>query len=104
MDKPSEQALNKAHEKLSGAKRDAKACGDDDIGVQDYGAGGKREQLAGLWNIPSKEVVGLGPERLMTNNYCKETPGEKTEKPDIMAEIIEHGPPLINTSKPRRIF
>lgn len=104
MDKPSEQALNPKHERLSGEKRDAKECGDVDIGVHDYGAGGKREQLAGLWSIPSKEVVGLGPERLMTNCYSKEVPGEKHEKPDLMDQIIEHGPPLLNVSKPRRIF
>jgi hypothetical protein len=92
MDKPSER------------KKDVKECGDTDIGVHDYGAGGKREQTAGLWSIPSKEVVGLGPERILTNCYCKELPGEKAEKRDLMDEIIEHGPPLLNTSKPRRVF
>jgi len=49
-------------------------------------------------------VVGLGPERIMTNCYCKEEPGEKKDKPDLMDQIIEHGPPLLNTSKPHRVF
>jgi hypothetical protein len=95
-------------DKKSEQRKDAKECGDTDIGVHDYGAGGKREQLSGLWSIPSKEVVGLGPERIMTNCYCKEddTRGgrEKGEKLDLMDAIIEHGPPLLNTSKPRRVF
>jgi hypothetical protein len=91
-------------DKKSEQRKDHKECGDTDIGVHDYGAGGKREQLAGLWSIPGKEVVGLGPERIMTNCYCKEEPGEKKDKPDLMDQIIEHGPPLLNTSKPHRVF
>jgi hypothetical protein len=91
-------------DKKSEQRKDHKECGDTDIGVHDYGAGGKREQMPGLWSIVGKEVVGLGPERIMTNCYCKEEPGEKKEKPDLMDAIIEHGPPLLNTSKPRRVF
>jgi hypothetical protein len=91
-------------DKKSEQRKDAKACGDTDVGVTDYGAGGKREQLAGLWNIPSKEVIGLGPERLMTNDYRKVIPGEKEDKPSLLDQIVEHGPPLLNVSKPRRIF
>jgi hypothetical protein len=91
-------------DKRSEQSKDAKECGDTDVGVHDYRAGGKREQLAGLWSIVGKEVVGLGPERIMTNNYCKQEPGEKHEKPSLLDEIIEHGPPLLNTSKPKRVF
>lgn len=89
MDKPSER------------RRDSKACGDTDIGVQDYGAGGKREQLNGLWGVASKEVVGLSPSRIMTNDYCKEN---DDKKPSLLDEILEHGPPILNTSKPNRVF
>jgi hypothetical protein len=91
-------------DKKSEQRKDAKECGDVDIGIHDYHAGGKREQLSGLWGIVSKEVVGLSPERLITNNYCKQKEGEKTEKVDLMDEMIEHGPPLLNVSKPRRVF
>jgi hypothetical protein len=92
MDKPSER------------KRDNKECGDVDIGVHDYKAGGKREQLNGLWGVASEEVVGLPTSRLMTNCYCKTEPGEKEEKPDLVDDMLTHGPPVLNVSKPRRIF
>jgi hypothetical protein len=87
--------------KASERNKDSKACGDTDVGVHDYEAGGKRGQLDGLWSIPPKEVVGLGPERLMTNCYSKDC-GDK--KPDLLDTMIEHGPPLLNTSKPLRVF
>ena len=87
-------------DKASERKKDAKSCGDTDIGVNDFKAGGKREQLAGLWSIPSKEVVGIGPERLITNCYKKDCEDKKV---DLMETMIEHGPPLLNTSKPHRV-
>lgn len=87
-------------DKKSEQRKDVKSCEDDDIGVHDYGAGGKREQMAGLWSIPGKEVVGLGPERLITNCYSKECDDRKV---DLMDEIIEHGPPLLNISSPKRV-
>jgi hypothetical protein len=93
MDKPSER------------KKDTKDCGDTDVNTtRDFGAGGKRAQLAGLWSIVPEEVVGLGPERLMTNCYRKEISGEKKEKVDLLDEILDHGPPLLNTSKPNRVL
>ena len=104
MDKDSEQALKPAHEKKRGEDRDSKSCDDTDIGVRDYGAGGKNVQMAGLWSIAPKEVVGLGPERILTNCYSKEEPGEKKEKVDLLSEMLDHGPPLLNTSKPNRVF
>jgi hypothetical protein len=91
-------------DKKSEQRKDHKECGDTDIGVHEYSPGNVREQMSGLWSIASKEVVGLGPERIMTNCYCKEKEGEKKEKPDLMDAIIEHGPPLLNTSKPHRVF
>lgn len=97
-------------DKKSEQRKDVKCLGDTDVGVRDYGAGGKNEQLAGLWSIASEEVVGLGPERLMTNCYTKQDGwkqkygDDKKEKPDLMEQIIEHGPPLLNTSKPLRVL
>lgn len=91
-------------DKKSEQKKDNKECGDTDIGINDFGAGGKRAQLAGLWSIVPEEVVGLSPSRIMTNDYCKAKPGEKREKPSLLDEVIEHGPPLLNTSKPHRVF
>jgi len=92
MDKPSER------------KRDNKECGDVDIGRHDYKAGGCREQLNGLWGVVSEEVVGLPPSRLMTNCYCKTTEGEKGEKPSLVEDVLLRGPPVLNVSKPKRIF
>lgn len=89
-------------DKKSEQRKDTKACGDVDIGVRDYGAGGKNEQMAGLWSIASKEVAGQGPERILTNCYSKEC--EKDEKVDLLDEILTGSPPLLNVSKPRRIF
>lgn len=95
MDKPSEQ------------RKQTKDCDDTDIGIQNYGAGGKREQLAGLWNVASKETVGLPPSRLATNCYTKEEIYKKPDKGLLGVILDEHdtrGPPLLDTSKPKRIF
>ena len=82
-----------------------KECGDTDVNtIRDFGAGGKRAQLAGLWSIVPEEVAGLGPERLMTNCYSKKIEGEKKEKVDLMGEILDHGPPLLNISRPKRVL
>lgn len=88
-------------DKKSEQKKDHKECGDTDIGVHDYHAGGKRAQLDGLWSIAPKEVVGLGPERLVTDCYKKDT---KEDKPSILDMIVTSGPPLLNTSQPKRIL
>lgn len=91
MDKPSER------------KRDTKECGDTDVGVQDYGAGGKREQINGLWGVASEKVLGLPPERMITGCYTKRDDG-KHKKLDLVDIIMTSGPPALNTSKPKRIF
>lgn len=91
-------------DKMSERKKDVKECGDTDIGVRDYGAGGCNEQLPGLWSVASEEVVGLPPSRQITGDYCKKEPGRKSEKPDLIDIILTSGPPALNTSKPKRIF
>jgi hypothetical protein len=88
-------------DKASERGKDAKACGDNDIGVHKYGIDNVREQLNGLWAVPSKEVVGLSPSRIATNCYGKEC---DDKKPDLLDEMLEHGPPILNTSKPHRVF
>lgn len=92
MDKPSERT------------KDAKECGDTDIGIQDYKAGGKRQQLKGLWNVASEEVVGLPPTRLATNDYKKDDTKKEKLLDIILDENDTRGPPLLNTSKPARVF
>jgi len=54
--------------------------------------------------VVSEEVVGLPPSRLMTNCYCKTTEGEKGEKPSLVEDVLLRGPPVLNVSKPKRIF
>jgi hypothetical protein len=93
MDKPSEKKL------------DHKECGDTDIGRQDYKAGGCREQLNGLWGVVSEEVVGLPASRLLTNCYSKRVTGEKKdEKFSLVDDMLTHGPPVMNVSKPQRVL
>jgi len=108
MDKPSEQPLSPAHRRLKGEKRDSKEYGDDDIGVQNYDAGGRRQQLNGLWDY-STITGGSIQERIICGDYCKDDPrgnGEKKEKGkiDLIDEIGAHGPPLQSGSLPKRIF
>ena len=91
-------------DKASERKKDHKECGDTDIGVHKYGPGNVRAQLSGLWSIVPEEVVGLGPERIMTNCYRKKIDGEKKEKVDLMDEILDSGPPLLNISSPKRVL
>lgn len=92
MDKPAEQ--RKSH----------KSADDTDIGVHNYGIGNNREQLNGLWGVASEKVVGLSPKRVITNDYCKKEGKEKGDKTDIIDSILENGPPLMNMSKPKRVF
>jgi hypothetical protein len=91
-------------DKASERKKDTKKHdgSDKDIACRDYGAGGKNDMMAGLWSIVDKDVVGLGPERLLTNCYGKEC--DTREKPDLLDEMLINGPPLLNVSKPRRVF
>lgn len=90
-------------DKKSEQSKDHKECGDTDVGIHNYNSvdnAGKRQQLDGLWSYASKEVVGLPPSRIATNCYKK---GDD-EKVDLLDEIIEHGPPLLNRSRLPRVF
>jgi hypothetical protein len=93
-------------DKKSEQRASHKGKDDTDEGVHEYGIGNKREQLNGLWGVTSKEVVGLSPSRIATNDYCKEKKGEKKgkDKTSIIDSLLENGPPLLNMSKPHRVF
>lgn len=95
MDKPSERS------------KDAKECGDTDIGIQNYNKvsdAGKRQQLNGLWSTASEEVVGLPVTRLATNCYKKDDDQKKKLLDVLLDEHDTRGPPLLDTSKPLRVF
>jgi hypothetical protein len=102
MDKPSEQALNPKHERLTGSKRDSKSCDDTDIGLRKFGPDNVRASLPTLWDHAPKEVVGLGLDRLLTNDYCKS--GDKDSSLELAEEMISSGPPFSNVSAPKRIL
>jgi hypothetical protein len=58
-------------DKLSEQKLDHKKWGDTDLGTHDYGSGGKREQLDGLWGFTTI-TGGSREQRLVNQNYCKD--------------------------------
>ncbi len=89
-------------DKASERKKDAKACGDTDIGIHKYGPGNVRAQLPSMWDHAPKEVVGLGLDRLLTNDYCKS--GDKDSATELAEEILSSGPPFSNVSKPNRVL
>ena len=96
MDKPSEQ------------KKDTKAWGDTDIGIHDYCAGGKREQLSGLWGFTTI-TGGSRDQRLSGCNYNKihhaKYEAIKNVLPYLLGEAVKKigtsGPPIENISEPR---
>jgi hypothetical protein len=96
MDKPSEQ------------KKDAKAASDTDVGVHDYGAGGRRQQLPNLWGFTTI-TTGSREQRLVNQNY-KKTNNEAYEKNpsdpvhtigQSLERIATHGGARENISQPR---
>ena len=96
MDKPSER------------KKDVKECGDTDIGIQDYGAGGKRQQLNNLWDFISI-TGGSREQRRVNQNYCKESHAAynkgKSSADHTIGQTLERiettGSARENTSQPR---
>lgn len=91
MDKPSER------------KKDNKEWGDTDVNtIRDFGAGGKRAELGGLWDHAPEEVVGQSLDRLMSTDYCKEK--DKDTPLEQIEEMVSKGPPFCNVSKPNRIL
>lgn len=89
-------------DKASERKKDAKACGDTDLGIHDYGAGGKREQLDGLWRVPTI-TGGTYTSRIVRNEYCKEQDEKKVKADKLMESLIDNGQPMENVSRPRAV-
>ena len=95
MDKPSER------------KKDNKEYGDTDIGIQDYGAGGKREQLPGLWGFVTI-TGGSREQRLVGQDYCKDNHAaydkNKSDPKHTVGKVLERiqttGRAEENTSQP----
>lgn len=90
MDKPSER------------KKDAKGYGDTDLGIHDYGAGGKREQLDGLWKVPTI-TGGTYSSRIVRNEYCKEQDDKKVSADKLVESLIDGGEPMENKSRVRAV-
>lgn len=90
-------------DKASERKKDAKSCGDTDLGVHKFGPGNTIERLESIYDHAGKEVVGQDLGRLITNNYCKEDKG-KASTGDMVDDIINSGPPFANVSKPLRVL
>jgi hypothetical protein len=82
--------------------------GDTDIGIHDYGAGGKREQLDGLWGFTTI-TGGSREQRLVNQQYCKDKHAaydKNTGNPDYtigqtLERIETTGSARENTSQPR---
>jgi hypothetical protein len=90
MDKPSERKL------------DYKKLGDTDLGIQDYGAGGKREQLDGLWRVPTI-TGGTFTSRIVRNEYGKIQDEKKIKADKLVESLIDNGQPMENISRPRAV-
>jgi hypothetical protein len=90
MDKPSERKL------------DYKKLGDTDLGIQDYGAGGKREQLDGLWRVPTI-TGGTFTSRIVRNEYGKIQDEKKVNADKLVESLIDNGQPMENISRPRAV-
>lgn len=89
-------------DKASERKKDAKAYGDTDLGIHDYGAGGKREQLDGLWRVPTI-TGGTYSSRIVRNQYCKDQSKKEASADKVLESLIDGGEPMENRSKPRAV-
>jgi hypothetical protein len=98
-------------DKRSEQQKDSKSCDDDDVGIHEYGLCNVRQQLSDLWGHASEKVVGLPLSRLATNCYKKDDDDKgsknkesKNKTVDIVELVDTRGPPLLNISKPNRVF
>lgn len=89
-------------DKASERKKDAKSYGDKDLGIHDYGAGGKREQLDGLWRV-STITGGTYSSRIVRNQYCKDQPEKEAKADKVLESLISGGEPMENMSKPHAV-
>lgn len=89
-------------DKASERKQDAKKSGDTDLGIHDYGAGGKREQLDGLWRV-STITGGSYTSRIVRNQYCKEQDAKSAKADSVLESLIDGGEPMENISRPHAV-
>jgi hypothetical protein len=89
-------------DKASERKAPTKKWGDTDHGIRDYGAGGKREQLDGLWKVPTI-TGGTFTSRIVRNEYCKEQDAKKVKADRMVESLINSGEPMDNISRPRAV-
>jgi hypothetical protein len=95
-------------DKKSEQTKDAKVYGDTDVGIHDYGAGGKREQLADLWGFTTI-TGGSREQRRINQNYCKDKhaayEGDKTDPNHTIGQTLERikttGSSRENIAQPR---
>jgi hypothetical protein len=95
-------------DKKSEQTKDAKAWGDTDVGIHEYGPGNKRQQLDGLWGFTTI-TGGSREQRLVNQNYCKDkhaaydkNPGDPNHTIGQTLERIQTtGGARENTSQPR---
>ena len=95
-------------DKKSEQTKDAKAWGDVDVGIHDYGAGGKREQLQNIWGFTTI-TGGSREQRLVNQNYCKDKhaayESNKTDPNHTIGQALERiettGSARENTAQPR---
>jgi hypothetical protein len=102
--------MDKASERKADTKKRDGSDKDDDY-TKDFGAGGKCQYMDNLWHDPATITGGSTMQRLAQNNYCKEAHADYDKKKssggllDMLIDNADtHGPPLLNTSKPRRVF
>lgn len=95
-------------DKKSEQTKDAKAWGDTDIGIHEYGPGNKREQLPNMWSTNSI-TGGSREQRRVNQNYCKDKHAayekDKNNPDHTIGQTLERiettGSARENTSQPR---
>ena len=100
--------MDKASERKAASKKRDGSDTDEDNTVH-FGPCNVMEHLPSLDAHASKEVVGLDKDRLLTNNYLKDELRPKNKRQmsllEVAAEEINmRDSPLLNISKPKRVF
>ena len=94
-------------DKKSEQTKDAKAWGDTDVGIHEYGPGNKRQQLQNMWGFTTI-TGGSREQRLVNQNYCKDKHAAYEKNPDnpdhtigqALERIETTGRAAENTSQP----
>jgi hypothetical protein len=91
-------------DKKSEQRAQSKKQGDTDIGVHKYGECNEREQLDGLWAVPTI-TGGSFTQRIVNNNYskCDHEKEKKEGKDSVLEGVLNNGQPIENRSRPRAV-